>query len=282
MRIRTSKRARSFCLGLLLLTAVFINCSRTQVAEYKEMLSLRLEHTPVQEHVGPEGPMIRATIISSFDLDEGGTMVMYRKRGKDFASIPMMPTVLENEYVASLPQQPRGTQVEYYIQVRSITGATITLPQKAIQTGASYLLTFQGRVPPVLSAVHFGCVLIGLFLILVAGYWAILYLKSGNKLPGLAKATLAGTIFLFIGGIPLHIIVKYQTLGSVWEGIPIGTDRTDTLTLFLILVWVVVLTLFKGTLIQGEEEKNIVSNRTFATLVLIGAIATVIIFLLPS
>lgn len=282
MRMRSSNHMRSFLFCLLLLSAVFINCDRTHVAEYKEMLSLRLEHTPVYEHIGSEGAKIRVVIISSFELDEGGTLVMFRREGEDFVSTPMIRTVLENQYVASIPPQPRGTQVEYYIQVRSITGATITLPKNAIQKGTTYPFTYKGEVPPVITAIHFGVVLIGLFLILIAGYWTLLFFKTGVKLQTVAKAVLAGTIFLFLGGIPLHIIVKYQTLGSAWEGIPIGTNRTDSLTLLLILFWVVVVTLFKGTLFQGEKEKNIVSDRTFAALVLIGAIFTIIVFLLPG
>jgi hypothetical protein len=273
---------RSLYLSLVLLSATFSGCQRTQVAEYREVLSLRLEHTPVAKHVGPGEAKIRALLVSSFDLDDEGIRVVYRIQGEDFQSVVMGPGGQDNEYIGSIPAQPRGTQVEYYIQVRSLTGSTITLPKKAIQTGAAFPLTFTGNVPLAISFIHRGSILIGLILILTAGYMAFLYLKTRKRIRILATLSLAGTIFLFMGGIPLHIMVNYQTLGSVWEGIPVGTNRTDSLTLLLLTFWIVVMTLFKGTLFQGEEEKNIVSARTFARLVLIGALFTLIVFLLPG
>jgi len=282
MRSQFSHHVRIVSVSLLLLAAGFVGCSKTRVAEYKETLSLRLEHTPVKKHTGEEKAKIRATIISSFDLDGGGTRLVYREEGGDFVSVPMTSTVLDNEYVAELPSKSKGTRIEYYLQVRSLTGATITLPEDAIQTGACFTLTYQGYVPRVLSVLHFGSILVGMFLILLAGYWAYFYRKTGNRLPAIAKVVLAGTILLFAGGIPLHILVKFQSSGSVWEGIPIGTDRTDTVTLFLVLLWIVISLLFKGTLFYGEKEKNIVSDRTFANLVLGGTVVTIIVFLLPG
>ena len=282
MRTFHATQLRTVYLVVVLLLIGGPSCHKKQVAEMKEVLSLRLEHTPVHDHIGPGGQTIKTDVISNLELKEEGTNLFYRKKGEDFISLLMTPSGKENEYTAVIPFQPKGTTVEYYIQASSVTGMPVTLPQGAIETGKSYALTFKGHVPVGLSVVQFGCVLIGLFLILVAGYWALLFLKRGEKLKALSKAVLGGAVFLFLGGIPLHIVVKYQTLGSAWEGIPVGTDRTDSLTLLLLLFWVGVLGLFKGTLFRGGEEKNVVSNRTFAALVLAGAILTVIVFLVPS
>ena len=274
--------ARLTLLSVLILTVIGLGCHKKQIAEQKEVLTLRLEHTPVGEHPGPGGQEIRARIISSLELKEGGVKLFYKKKGGDFLSLPMTPKGQEDEYSAAIPAHPIGTRIFYYIQVSSVTGTPLTLPKNAIASGRTYAFTFKGQVSPVLYVLHFSCVLIGLLLILLAGYWAFLFIKRGEKLDALAKATLAGSIFLFLGGIPLHMAVKYQSLGKIWEGLPIGANRTDSLTLLLVLFWAGVLLLFKGTLFQKEKEKNIVSDKTFAFIVLAGAILTVIVFLIPN
>lgn len=265
-----------------IVTAMGLGCQKTQRVEKKEVLTLQLEHTPVDEHVGSGGQEIRATIISSLELNEDGVKLFYKEKGGDFLSLPMVSTTQENEYAATIPHHQKGTTIRYYIQASSVAGTPITLPVKAITTGETYALTFKGHVSPLLYVLQFGCVLIGLLLILMAGYWAFLFLKRGEKLKHVVKATLAGTIFLLVGGIPLHIAVKFQTFGKIWEGLPVGTDRTDSLTLLLILFWIAVLLLFKGTLFHGEDEKNLVPDTTFAFIVFIGTIVTVIVFLIPN
>ena len=276
------RQLRTVSLIVILFLMGGLSCQKLQVAEKKEVLSLRLQHTPVHDHIGPGGQQIRATIISTLGSKEVQAELTYWRKGEEFIHLPMTPTDKENEYRAVIPQQPKATIVEYYIKATSITGAYVTLPKGSIETGESYTLTFKGHVPPGLSVVQFLCILIGLFLLLVAGYWAFLFLKKGEKLNSLSKAALGGTVFLFLGGIPLYIVIKFQALGTAWSGIPLGTDRTDSLMLLLILYWIGVLISFKGTLFQKGEGKNFVSNRTFATLVLTGAILTVIISLISS
>ena len=282
MQRRCAYRVGMLLLGLIFLAVGGLSCQKVQVSEKKEVLSIRLEHKPVHDHVGKGGQEIRALLISNLGLKEGGIKLLYTLKGEKLNTLPMTPTERENEYTAVIPHQPRGTTVEYSIHARSVTGTPVTLPKNALDTGESYLLTFKGYVSPVLTVIQLSCVLIGLFLILVAGYWVHLFLKNGEKLNAIAKAALGGTTFLFFGGIPLHIIVKYQALGIAWSGIPVGTDKTDSLTLLLILFWVGVLILFKGTLFQGGGGRNYVSDKTFATLVLVGAILTIVVFLVPG
>ncbi|UCE17810.1 MAG: hypothetical protein JSV84_13165 [Gemmatimonadota bacterium] len=274
--------ARFMLVGVCLLTMLGLSCHKTQIAEQKEVLTLRLEHTPVREHAGPGGQEIRARIISSLDLKEGGVKLFYKEKGGDFLSLPMTSMDQADEYSAVIPSHSTGTRICYYIQVSSVTGTPLTLPKNAITSGKTYAFTFKGQVSPFLYVLHFCSVLIGLLLILLAGYWAYLFLKRGEKLEALTKVTLAGAILLLLGGIPLHMAVKYQSLGKIWEGLPIGTDRTDSLTLLLVLFWMGVLFLFKGTFFQKEKEKNFVSDKTFALIVLIGALLTVIVFLIPN
>ncbi|MFQ6091199.1 MAG: hypothetical protein ACE5OR_00700 [bacterium] len=281
MRRLYTRRLRPALLSVIFLAMGGLSCQKPQVAEKRELLSLRLEHKPVHEHIGPGGQQIRAKIISSPELEEGEAKIFYRKGRDDFISLPMTLTGQENEYVAVIPHQPRGTTVRYYIQASSITGTQVTLPKDALETGESYELTFKGRASLALLGLHVGGMIGGLLLLLLAGYWASLFLRKGERLNALAKAAFGGTVFFFLGGIPLGIAVEYQVYGTVWTGIPVGTDVTDSKTLILVLYWIGVLLLFKGTLFQRGEGKNLVSDRTFAWAVLIGAILTVIAFLIP-
>ena len=168
-------------LNVVLLTVGGLSCQKRHVAEKKEVLSLRLEHIPVNEHIGPGGQEIRATVVSNLEMKEGGTRLFYREEKRDFISLLMTPTEHEHEYSAVIPNHKKGTTVEYYIQARTAAGTPVTLPKGAIETGRSYSLIFKGDVPLGLSMIHYGCVLVGLFLILVAGYWALLFLKKGKK-----------------------------------------------------------------------------------------------------
>ena len=259
-----------------------LSCRKSQVAEKKEMLSLRLEHTPVDEHIGPGGQEIRVKVVSSLDLKEGEPKVFYRKKEGDFSAIAMTLSGEEDEYVATIPHHPKGTTVLYYIRASAVTGAAVTLPKDAVSKEESYALTFKDSASPILFALYLGCMLVGLFLLLVAGYWALLFLRRGEKLAALAKAALGGTILVFLGGIPFAVAVHYQIYGALWGNIPRGMAMTDVRVIPLIVLWVGTLVVFRGTLFQNDEGKNVVSDKTFASLVLGMAIVTAIVFLAPK
>jgi len=76
------------------------------------------------------------------------------------------------------------------------------------------------------------------------------------------------------------MIIEYQVYGTVWDGWPFGSDFTNTKAFILFIYWLVALFMMKNSIFK-KEEKNLITDRVFASLVIIGAIITVALFILP-
>jgi len=98
------------------------------------------------------------------------------------------------------------------------------------------------------------------------------YLQTGEKDLPMIRSVNAGILSFFITGFPIGCIIEKQVLGNYWEGIPFGTDITDSKTLVILLLWLVFMIL---------QRKGVISNKGYARWVIINAVITIVLFLLP-
>ena len=82
-------------------------------------LFINIAHNPLKdcEDSTSAFPVV-ATITSNMTLDPD-SLVLYYSTGGGYTQIPMTPTAKADEYSATIPAQPYGTSVDYYIYARA-------------------------------------------------------------------------------------------------------------------------------------------------------------------
>lgn len=271
---------RSISIALLSFCLLW-GCGPREVKKV-ERLETRLTHEAKKEHVGKGDALIEAKVESTARLPQGAVKLNY-KIGERWFSFPMREGTEKGIYQAEIPHQKKGTVVSYFIEVTTVTGDKITLPERALEGDEKnyYHLVFKGRVPSALKGVHIGLMLGGLVLILISGGLAYRFIKRGGDITGCLYTAFTGAILLFLGGFPIGVINEKLTYGTFWEGWPLGRDVTDTKTEVLLLYWILALLPMKNTIFKKIGARNWISDKTFAYLVIIGAILTIMFYLIP-
>ena len=75
--------------------------------------------------------------------------------------------------------------------------------------------------------------------------------------------------------------MNYFAFGVLWEAFPFGRDVTDNKSQIMFLFWLFTLFMVKGTLWGKGETKNLVSGRSYSTLVIVSFVATLLILAIP-
>ncbi len=95
---------------------------------------LRVDHNPVQEGVaGVDLPVsVYVDDRSEAGLDMERTALHWRVAGElDYTVVPLTPEPEPNWYGATIPGQPGGTAVEYYVTATDFSGRTAARPRPA-------------------------------------------------------------------------------------------------------------------------------------------------------
>lgn len=249
-----------------------------EVAEGNGML---IEHMTVAKQVGDEIPVISAKVEGASEVN------LFYKIGKDgdYQSVKMdQKPEGGNVFTASLPLYPKATKAWYFLEAvskREEGEVKLTLPEKGSDDFTPFLLKYEGEVPPIIIFLHVLCVFGAIFFSGLALLSAVDIKRGKEKLKKAVKFPLATFVLLFLGFVPFGIAMNYFAFGATWEAFPFGWDVTDNKSQVLLLVWLFTLFLAKGTLLGKGESKNLVSDRGFATWVMVSFIVTVLIFGVP-
>ncbi|MFQ5599590.1 MAG: FlgD immunoglobulin-like domain containing protein, partial [Candidatus Krumholzibacteriia bacterium] len=112
--------------------------------------SVQITHAPTPDTEDLDKPLtITATFLSIFPLDPTSVQLDYRIGGGEWGSAPMTATGSAiREYAVTLPQQPSGTTIEYYLSAADTQGRQTTLPENA--PGATFAFSIgPDTTPPV-------------------------------------------------------------------------------------------------------------------------------------
>jgi hypothetical protein len=249
-----------------------------EVAEGNGML---IEHQTVAKQVGDEIPVISAKVEGASEVN------LFYKIGKDvdYQTVKMdQKPEGGNIFIASLPLQPKATKAWYFLEAvsqREEGDVKLTLPEKGSGDFAPLLLKYEGEVPPMIIFLHIVCVFGAIFFSGLALLSAVDIKRGKETLKKAVKFPLATFVLLFLGFVPFGIAMNYFAFGATWEAFPFGWDVTDNKSQILLLVWLFTLFLAKGTLLGKGESRNLVSDRGFATWVMISFIVGVLIFGVP-
>lgn len=263
------------CLILVVALLLSVNCQKLEKEKRVEKLQTKVEFDPIQEHRGEGDARIQVYIESSI----GQPTAKLNFKINDVANFRDLVQDEENIYSCTIPHQEKGTVVSYFLEITTATGSKMFLPKDAEQ-GQHYAFVFKGQYNKFLWLVHIVLTIVSILLFVVAAYFAFKYVKSGYPISKTLWFAVAGFLLFFIGIFPIGMIVEYQVYGTVWDGWPFGSDFTNTKALILFVYWLAVLFMMKNTIFR-KAAKNLITDRIFASLVIIGTIITVALFILP-
>jgi agmatine/peptidylarginine deiminase len=105
---------------------------------------LRVDHNPVQEGIEgiPVPVLVNIDDRSETGLNAAATALHWRIAGEPtYVAVPLAPEPEPDWYVAEIPGQPAGTDVEYYVTAADMSGRDAARPRPAPL--AAYRFTFQ-------------------------------------------------------------------------------------------------------------------------------------------
>ena len=179
-------------------------------------------------------------------------------------------------YGAEVPGDKLGERSYYYIEASILSGGRVVLPATADDTFDNeydyFKIRYEGKASFILLLLHIVLMITALFFLIHALYYAMNFLLTGERIEAIVRSVNLGTISFFITGFPIGCIIEKQVIGNYWEGIPFGWDITDSKTLIILVLWSVFIFL-KG--------KGIISDKAYASWVIINTIITIGLFLLP-
>jgi hypothetical protein len=245
-----------------------------------EKSGIIIDHNTVPKKEGQGDAQIPVKVMGANEVK-----LFYKIEEEKFQSVDMTPKEGKSDvFVASIPYHKKGTKAWYYIEAqKQIDGTKLTadLPDRNSTNFDPILLKFEGVVPPYIIFSHVFSNFAALFFSVLA-VWKAVDLKKG-------KATLRKSVifslftffFLFTGFFLVGSALNYFAFGVMWEAFPFGSDITDTKSQVILIFWVVTLFLVKGTIFGKNPSKNLVSEKTYSTLVIISFVVTVIMYLIP-
>jgi len=260
-------------MGLLLIS--IFGCEEIDRERLDERLETVVEFKPIREHTGDED--INITIQLRSNIGHPSARLVYKIDGVSGEPVSLAH-LGENVYGYTIPAQDRGTRMSYYIEVTTATGAKMYLPKNAHEKENYYTLTFKGRANGFFQFLHLVLTVAALLLFIAATWSGFKYLQSQIEVDRAVWLSFAAYVLFFISIIPIGMIVEYQVVGSIYQGWPFGHDFSDTKTLLILIYWFVCLSLVKNKIAQNVE-KDMISDKGFAALVVIGGMMTVILSL---
>jgi hypothetical protein len=103
-------------------------------AALARVFHLAIVHEPLP-HQQSNGPFpITAEVIAAGALQASSLALNYRVDGGAFHQLPLLPTGQPDQFGATIPGQPRGSFVEYYLTASDQSGHTATSPLDAPTT----------------------------------------------------------------------------------------------------------------------------------------------------
>ena len=271
----------AFLFTILLLAFTRKTTAVRSVPEVVAEQGILIEHNTVPKQVGDEIPVISARV-------EGASEVrLVYKIGKDgeYQSVKMSPKPgEENIFAAIIPHHPKSTKAWYFLEdatVREGGLVKVTLPERDSGQIRPVRLKFRGEVPLYIIIPHIVSIFAAIFFATLTLFSAIELKRGKTTLKKSVKLCTVTLLFLFIGFFPFGWAMNYFAFGVLWEAFPFGRDVTDNKSQIMFVFWLFTLFMVKGTLWGKGETKNLVSGRSYSTLVIVSFVATLLILTIP-
>jgi hypothetical protein len=189
----------------------------------------------------------------------------------DFNTAIMSSAEKGGFYAHSLPALEKAGQYYFFMEISDSQNNLITtMPENAMEKKNFYRVTYKQDPTKWVLLIHIFLMLVALFFLIHAFYFAFDYLwnKTAQNIGKTVSCIFWGLVCYGISGFPLGFWMAYEKYGIVWNGFPVGNDVTDNKTLFNFVYWFIILAL---------KKRNIIGNKTFAWLTILGGVLTIVI-----
>ena len=194
-------------------------------------------------------------VLAGVDSSARGVLHWRRhKTGEQWMQVPMART--GDTLRALLPAQPPAGKLDYRVELRGTRDSLVVPP------GDPVVIRFTAKVPGLVLVLHVIAMFLGMLLSTRTG------LEAFSEAPRFERFIPWTLGLLIVGGFVLGPIMQKYAFGEFWTGWPFGHDLTDNKTLVAILAWV-------GAAVA------IYRKRSARTWVIVAAVVTLVIFLIP-
>ncbi len=123
-----------------------------EIAGDREERQFEIQHEPLQDelYTGHDREAL-ANITAARGLDESATELRYSVDGGAWHEVTMAKGAENDTYTASIPSQPPGSVIDYYIVARDVSGVELMSPRYAPYEAHSFLVLVDAT-PPVADA----------------------------------------------------------------------------------------------------------------------------------
>ncbi len=182
----------------------------------------------------------------------------------------------EARFEGKLPFLGPGKRIRYHFLLEGPEGKLLRFPP----TG-EFEVTCKGAVSPLLLLAHISGMFLGLVFLLLVAFRCLVYLKRGASLLSASRMVKWATFFIFLGGLPLGMLVERKVFGTWWEGWPFGRDVTDTKTGLILVLWLALSFAAPSGAAPSGRKGGEKRARAWAWTVLFCLVFTVVLYAVP-
>jgi len=213
---------------------------------------------------------------------------------KEFTQVPMQPAGDTGFYTANLMPLKMSEQYYFYFVLTDDKGVNFAYPQYRLyymmtdgnghtftypDTSDNSLLeiTYRREGDRLITVLHITMMFMVIFFMLHVLYYSMAHIAwSQFPISKAINSAFWANLFFFITSFPIGCYVAWKAYGRPWTGIPevIDPNDVDNKSLIIFVYWVIILILIKGV----GMGKNKISSKVYAWLSLVGAIATLMLF----
>lgn len=239
-----------------------------------------VDHVAVTQFNGDGEPQLSVRVTTPADTNAFHLVIRYQSGDTGSFQQQRIPPVTGtlDLFSVHLPALPRGSDYHYYILLQDSTGQTMTrLPEKE---DSRITMRFLGTVPVWLIVVHITLLFLAAlfaFLALIDTAWPR---EEDVKLRKLSQKILTSTAFLVLGGLISSAAISETKSGVLWAGWPFGHDLSQTFWTIVLIYWIFLTLVFKGTIFGLRSKKNLMPTGGAVLLTLLGVILMVATYLM--
>jgi len=240
---------------------------------------LLIDHTAPSLYRGTSDPRIELWVAADYDTSKIVPVLYYKQP----ILVQFDSTLLQPEegtidrYAATIPKLAQGEHYNYYFEIYSTAGDTLVrLPEdRSVTIG----LTFEGKPDLLVWALHVALMFLAAMYAISALFNAFVSRGSEKHLKKLSRKVFAVGILMAVGSFFAGSLVSLSRFGYLWGGWPFGDNSSQTLMEILILYWLGLTVLFRGTIFRYRPEKNLVSPQVALLLTLLGVLFMIGVYL---
>jgi hypothetical protein len=158
-------------------------------------------------------------------------------------------------YYAEAPTGAKGQRLYYYFEIRDNTGGYRAGFKQA--DGTPFVLKYKGHVPTFILSSHVALMALTVFFLFMGFLHAIPVIRGSHNPRPMALYFFLTALCAFLGGYPIGFAMNHYDFGTIWEGVPFGTDATDNKTQLLFAYLLFMTAASIGSLSRGRLGRDI-------------------------